>query len=162
VVPEGDLTPKGERPSLIERRVRRIVNARSATIGLAATFVGFAVIGAVVMRFADPDNFPSVALAIWWALQTVTTVGYGDVVPTTVAGRIVGGIVMVTGVAFIAFVTAGVTSTVLQRAEAEAKETDRARDEQRTEAMIDVLTQIREAVTEQGRRLDNIESKISS
>jgi voltage-gated potassium channel len=160
-MPEGDLTPKGERPSLIERQVRRIVNARSVTIGLAATFVGLAVIGAVVMRFADPHNFPSVALAIWWALQTVTTVGYGDVVPTTVAGRIVGGIVMVIGVAFIAFVTAGVTSTVIQRAEEEAQEAERARDEQRSEAMIAALTQIRQAVTELDRRLDNIESKIS-
>ena len=41
------------------------------------------------MRFADSDNFPSVGLAMWWALQTVTTVGYGGVVPTTVFGRVI-------------------------------------------------------------------------
>jgi hypothetical protein len=68
---------------------------------------------------------------------------------------------MVIGVAFIAFVTAGVTSTVIQRAEEEAQEAERARDEQRSEAMIAALTQIRQAVTELDRRLDNIESKIS-
>jgi voltage-gated potassium channel Kch len=158
----GDLTPKGGRPSLIERRIRRIVNARSVTIGLAATFVGLAVVGGIVIRIADPDNFPSVGLGVWWALQTVTPVGYGDVVPTSVAGRFVGGVVMVIGVAFIAFVTAGVTSSVLQRGQAEAQEADRAHSEQATQTIIDALTQTRQAVAELGERLDDIESKITT
>ena len=74
------------------------------------TFVFLALIGGILIRFVDHENFPSVGLGIWWALQTVTTVGYGDVVPTTLAGRIIGGVVMVIGIAFISFVTAGVTS----------------------------------------------------
>ena len=115
----SDSPPSG-RDSLIERRVQRIVNARSVTVGLAVTFVGVAVVGGIVIRFTDPHNFASVGLGIWWALQTVTAVGYGDVVPTTVAGRIVGSAEMVLGVAFIAFVTAGVTSVLIRRSEAEA------------------------------------------
>jgi voltage-gated potassium channel Kch len=158
---DDDLTAQGG-DSLIERRVRRIVNARSVTIGLAATFVGLAVVGAIVMRIADPDNFPSVGLAVWWALQTVTTVGYGDIVPTTTAGQVVGGIEMVIGVAFIAFVTAGVTSTVIQRGQAEAQEADRAQSERTTQTIIDALTQTRQAVAELGKRLDEIESKLSN
>jgi voltage-gated potassium channel len=67
------------------------------------------------MRIADPHNFPSFGLAVWWALQTITTVGYGDVVPTTALGKVVGSVEMVIGVSFIAFLTAGVTSTVIQR-----------------------------------------------
>jgi hypothetical protein len=67
------------------------------------------------MRIADQENYPSLGTAAWWVLQTVTTVGYGDVVPTTTAGRVVGGIEMVLGVSFIAFLTAGVTSTVIRR-----------------------------------------------
>jgi voltage-gated potassium channel len=153
---DGGLTP-GQRPSLTERRIERIVNARSVTIGLAATFIGLALVGAIVMRIADPDNFPSVGLAIWWALQTVTTVGYGDVVPTTDAGRVVGGVEMVIGIAFIAFVTAGVTSTVIQRGEAEAKEAGLAQ----TQTIIDAMTQTTQALTELGERLDQIESKIT-
>jgi voltage-gated potassium channel Kch len=154
-----DQSGKEAHASLIERRVRRIVNARSVTIGLAATFVGLAVVGAAFMRIADPDNFPSIGLAIWWALQTVTTVGYGDVVPTTVAGRVLGGIEMVIGVAFIAFVTAGVTSAVIQRAEAEAQEADRLRDEQNTKTIIDALMQTQQALSELGERLKAIESQ---
>jgi len=131
-------------------------------VGLAVTFVGLAVAGGIVMRIADPNNFPSVGLGVWWALQTVTTVGYGDVVPTTVAGRIVGGIEMVLGVAFIAFVTAGVTSSVIQRGEAEAQKTDRAQDERNTRTILEALTQTRQTLSELGDRLDQIESKIIS
>jgi len=111
------------------------------------------------MRFADPHNFPSVWLAAWWALQTVTTAGYGDVVPTTVAGRLVGSAEMVLGVAFISFVTAGVTSAVIQRFQLEQQETDRARDERNTQTIIDALdqatrtlTELRERVTTSTRR----------
>jgi hypothetical protein len=57
---------------------------------LALTFVALALVGAIVIRIADAHNFPSLGLAVWWALQTVTTVGYGDVVPSTSAGRVVG------------------------------------------------------------------------
>ncbi len=63
-------TPSRAQGSLIEKRVQRIANARSVTLGLAVTFVGLALVGAIVMRFADSDNFPSVGLATWWALQT--------------------------------------------------------------------------------------------
>lgn len=148
--------------SLIERRIQRIVNARSATIGLAATFVSLAIAGAIVMRFADPKNFPSIGLAVWWALQTVTTVGYGDVVPTTDWGRVVGGVEMVLGVAFIAFVTAGVTSAVLQRGQSRQLEAERARDEQHARSVIDALARTDRALVELRDKLDDIELKLNS
>jgi voltage-gated potassium channel len=157
-----DLTPQPERPSLIERRARRIVNARSVVIGLALTFVGLAFVGAIVMRIADPDDFPSLGLAIWWALQTVTTVGYGDVVPTTALGRVIGGIEMVIGISFIAFLTAGVTSTVIQRGSAQAQEVERARDERDAKTILDAVVETRQAITELDARLDRIESKITA
>jgi voltage-gated potassium channel len=147
--------------SLVERRMRRIVNARSVTVGLALTFVGLALIGAILIRFADQDNFPSFGLAVWWALQTVTTVGYGDVVPTTTVGRIVGGFEMVLGISFIAFLTAGVTSTVIQRGDAQAQEDDRAHRERNTQTIVDGLTETRQAISQLEQRLDQIESKLT-
>jgi voltage-gated potassium channel len=156
-----DLTPQPDRPSLIERRARRIVNARSVVIGLALTFVGLAFLGAIVMRIADPDDFPSLGLAIWWALQTVTTVGYGDVVPTTAVGRVIGSIEMVIGISFIAFLTAGVTSTVIQRGSAKAQAVERAHDERAAKTILDALVGARQAITELDARLDRIESKIT-
>jgi voltage-gated potassium channel len=154
-------TDKEAQAPLLERRIQKIVNARSVVIGLALTFVGLAVAGAALMRIADPNNFPSIGLAIWWALQTVTTVGYGDVVPTSVGGRILGGVEMVIGVSFIAFVTAGVTSVIVQRGEAEAQEADRLRDEQNTKTIIDSLTEAKQALGELGERLNAIESQIA-
>ena len=55
--------------------------------------------------------------------------GYGDVVPTTAAGRFIGGPEMVIGVSFIAFLTAGVTSAVVQREQAGAAEDEQRREE---------------------------------
>lgn len=132
------------------------------TVGLALTFFAVALVGAIVMRIADPHNFPSLGLAVWWALQTVTTVGYGDVVPTTNAGRVVGGLEMVLGVSFIAFLTAGVTSTVIQRGEARTQEADRAQKERESQMIVDALTQTRDAVTELDKRLESIESRFTT
>jgi voltage-gated potassium channel len=129
---------------------------------LAVTFLVLAFVGAILIRIADPDNFPSLGLAMWWALQTVTTVGYGDVVPTSTTGRLVGGIEMVIGVSFIAFLTAGVTSTVIQRGEARTKDDDRAGRERDAQTIVDALTQTRQAITELDRRLDNIESRLTN
>ena len=131
-------------------------------MGLSVTFVGLAFVGAIVMRIADPDNFPSLGLAIWWALQTVTTVGYGDVVPTTGVGQVIGGIEMVVGISFIAFLTAGVTSIVIQRGAAEAQEIERSHDERTAETILDSLVETRRAITELDARLDRIESKITA
>ena len=159
---ESDPRPNPGRPSLIERRVRRIANARSVTVGLAVTFLVLALVGAILIRIADPDNFPSLGVAIWWALQTVTTVGYGDVVPATTTGRVVGGLEMVIGVSFIAFLTAGVTSTVIQRGEARTKDDNRAGRERDAQTIVDALTQTRQAITELDKRLDTIESKLTN
>ena len=150
-VPESVLRP-GRKTSFVERRIRRIVNARSVTIGLAATFVGLALIGGVIIRFVDHQNFPSVG--IWWALQTVTTVGYGDVVPATTAGRTIGGLEMVLGIAFISFVTAGVTSSLVQRAARAESEADRVRREEIAERIVDQLAEL-------GKRLDAVDSKLA-
>src|SRR5262245_32351358 len=52
-------------------------------------------------RDAQRDKFGSIPAAAWWALSTLTTVGYGDVVPITALGKVVGGIVMLLGVGMI-------------------------------------------------------------
>lgn len=55
-----------------------------------------------IERHVQPEAFGSVPAAMWWAMATLTTVGYGDVVPVTVAGRIVGGLVMLFGLGMFA------------------------------------------------------------
>ena len=155
------MAAKPPRESLIDRRVRRIANARSVTWGLAVTFVLLALVGAVVERIVDPHDFPTLGLALWWSLQTVTTVGYGDVVPTTHVGRLVGGADLVLGVSFIAFLTAGVTSTVVERARSDAEQLNRDQQVEETRTIVEALTETRAAITALDNRLDWIESKLT-
>ena len=53
---------------------------------------------------------------MWWALQTVTTVGYGDIVPADTEGRIIGAILMLQGIGFITVIAASVTATLIEQA----------------------------------------------
>ena len=61
---------------------------------LMLCIVGFAVGFALLIRILDPHDFPTIGLALWWAVMTVTTVGYGDIVPTTTAGRFVASMLV--------------------------------------------------------------------
>jgi voltage-gated potassium channel Kch len=79
---------------------------------------------------------------MWWSLQTVTTVGYGDVTPGHFSGRLVGAVVMLEGTAFIAIITAAITSNFVARATqayaaAQAEEDDG--DVQRLERHLEQL-----------------------
>jgi len=56
----------------------------------------------VVEHNAQPDKFGTIPDAMWWSVATVTTVGYGDVVPTTTGGRIIGAFTMVSGLLMLA------------------------------------------------------------
>ena len=141
------------RPALIERRIRKIANARSITLALAMTFVGLSLAGAVAIRFLDEESFPSFGIAVWWALQTVTTVGYGDVIPAGSTGKVIGGIEMVLGVSFISFLTAGVTSAVIQRSQDKRHEEERVREMQDLQRLVETLGEIRTAITALERRL---------
>ena len=132
------------------------------TLGLAATFLLLAFLGAVLMWLIDDKNFSSFGLAAWWALQTVTTVGYGDVVPTTAVGKVVGGIEMVIGISFIAFLTATVTSMAIERGAAEKQETALKAATENTQRIIDALGTTTTAVTELNARLDRIEARLGS
>jgi voltage-gated potassium channel len=62
-------------------------------------------------HIAQPDDFSSIPATLWWAVVTLTTTGYGDMAPITSLGKILAGIIMLTGVAFFAIpagiITAG-------------------------------------------------------
>ncbi len=64
------------------------------------------------MRIVDPEDFPSLGVALWWAVTTVTTVGYGDVVPVQPAGRAVAAVLMIVGFASLSLLT-GIVASVL-------------------------------------------------
>ena len=89
--------------------------ARAARI-IAFLTVSLTVVSGVVIHFLDRANFPNIGGGMWWAVQTVTTVGYGDEVPTSTGGRLVATLVMVLGIGFLTVVTAAITSTFVEAA----------------------------------------------
>ncbi|HKJ72567.1 MAG TPA: cyclic nucleotide-gated ion channel [Alphaproteobacteria bacterium] len=75
---------------------------RRALTAAFAIMVGLGTLSASLIYFvernAQPDVFSSVPASMWWALTTLTTVGYGDVVPVTPLGKVVGGLTMIFGI----------------------------------------------------------------
>jgi len=136
--------PSVPRPNLVERRLSRFlrepVSVRSAAgVIIVATAVIVTVSG-VAIRALDSREYSSIWEGMWWALQTVTTVGYGDVTPENVAGRFVAGAVMLAGVALVAIVTAAVTSSFVARAE-EQRGADDATDDDLAAERLDARLQ---------------------
>jgi voltage-gated potassium channel len=81
---------------------------------IAVVTIGVTVVGGLLVRLTDPASMPSVVTGFWWSLQTVTTVGYGDVVPGSFAGRATAAVVMLAGLSFLAVTTAAVTNAFVE------------------------------------------------
>ena len=90
--------------------IRSLVDAlyseRRALAGCFVIFCGTTVIAAAVMHLiehkAQPDKFGTIPDAMWWAIVTIGTVGYGDAVPVTVAGRVLAGVTIFVGLIMMA------------------------------------------------------------
>jgi voltage-gated potassium channel Kch len=144
---------------LIERRMAKFlrgpVTVRSAASVIVASTAVVVVASGLLMRALDHKEYKNIFIGMWWAIQTVTTVGYGDVTPVSVAGRIVAAFVMLEGIALVAIVTAAITSTFVARATA-LQEADliaeEKKEEARAQARFDDLTE----------RLDRLEKLLVS
>ena len=122
--------------------------AGGITPGIAVQIIGIytvtvVLLGALLMWLVDEENFPTYGGALWWAAQTVTTVGYGDVVPTNTSGRVVAGVVMFSGIALISVVSGAAAGGLLQTV--------------RRKRGMDTETRILEEIEALHRRLDELE-----
>ena len=88
---------------------------RAMAVIIVATLVSVMVGGALI-TVVDREEFPDLGTGMWWALQTVTTVGYGDVTPENTAGRLVGALFLLEAISFVTIVTAVITSSFVERA----------------------------------------------
>jgi voltage-gated potassium channel len=137
----------------LARVLREPPSVRVAARAIVSTTIVIVIAAGVLIRVTDHDEFPNVWLGMWWALETVTTVGYGDVVPKHVLGRIVAALVMLQGLALLAIVTAAITSTFVSRATRELEATivrEEASDLEQIEARFDELE----------RRFDRLEAAL--
>ena len=107
--------PLGRR---FQRRVeRKGLRPRYAAYVIVAFWALGVVVFGIVERLVDPDTFDTVWLGMWWAIQTVTTVGYGDVVPGSTAGKVIASFMMLGGLSLFAVVTGAITSAFVAQAQ---------------------------------------------
>lgn len=100
----------------LDRAIARAATPRGGAVVIATVTTTATVVCGLLMSTIDHENFTTLGQGLWWAVQTVTTVGYGDHVPTNAAGQLLASLVMLLGLAFLAVITAAITSTFVARA----------------------------------------------
>ena len=104
------------------------------------------------MTITDHESYPTIGSGLWWAVQTTTTVGYGDNVPESAAGRLVAAAVMLFGIGFLTVITAAITSTFVARARLEQAASDSGHfDDGTTPSARRRLERIEAALTRPGK-----------
>jgi voltage-gated potassium channel Kch len=99
----------------LEKWIARATTPRSAAVVIASVTAVVTLVAGLLMTVIDHDSFSSVGGGLWWAIQTVTTVGYGDRVPENTGGQILAALVMLLGIGFLTVVTAAITSAFVTR-----------------------------------------------
>jgi voltage-gated potassium channel len=108
----------------LQRGVERLTLFKAVRM-VAAVALGLALVAAMLELMVD-SGINGFGNAMWWAIVTVTTVGYGDVVPETAAGRFVGAGLMLVGVSAIPIATSLVVSVFFTRMQEKLREQDSA------------------------------------
>ena len=147
--PEGKATaPKPAHPHAVSVLSRKpLTTARTAWI-ISCVTVLMTIISGVLIHLTDKKNYPGIGDGLWWAIQTVTTVGYGDLVPTSTTGRFIAALVMVAGIGFLTVITAAITAAFIESAR-------RSLEATRPDTVSAKLDQI-------GTRLDAIEATLKN
>lgn len=106
-------------------------------------FLTVTILGGVLVVYIDP-SIGSPWKGIWWAWQTVTTVGYGDVIPGSIAGKVFAAVLMLVGVALFSLVSANLAAYFVERG--------RRQKEKKPEKMV------QRQLREMGDRIETIEA----
>jgi voltage-gated potassium channel Kch len=122
--------------------LREPVSVRNAA-GVIVTATTLVVLASgAAMRLLDHAEYPNIERGFWWAVQTVTTVGYGDVTPKRVAGRIVAVVVMLWGIAFLSITVAVITSAFVARQEKDLAEAEAAHEAAQDDRLDELSTRL--------------------
>lgn len=106
------------RPDRVPMTARLLLRESISARAAAGIIAGFTLVitfgGAFLERLADHREFHTFGKGMWFALQTVTTVGYGDVTPRRPSGRFIAAVIMLAGIGFLAVITASVTASLVE------------------------------------------------
>jgi voltage-gated potassium channel len=117
--PESATVQRGsDKPAKVPLTARLLLQQSLTARRAAAIIAAFTLLvtlgGGILERVIDHQEYPSIGRGLWFALQTVTTVGYGDVTPSQRDGRIIAAVLMLTAIGFLAVITASVTASLVE------------------------------------------------
>ena len=124
----------------LQRKIEKLTIVRAVRL-VAMVALSLAIVAAILEWAIDP-GIGSFNDSLWWAVVTVTTVGYGDVVPTSAGGRLVGALLMLAGVSAIPITTSLVVSVFVSRIQRKQHEVD----EKDRKDIVDRLERIEKAL----------------
>ncbi|MFL5860476.1 MAG: potassium channel family protein [Solirubrobacteraceae bacterium] len=130
--------------------LRDSLTARRAAGIIAAFTVVVTLVGGILERLLDHQEYPTIGRGLWFALQTVTTVGYGDVTPHRTSGRVIASAVMLAGLGFLAVITAAVTATLVESSRRRFAAGAEKENERELDEILRRLARIEAALTQQG------------
>lgn len=140
----GTGPPARERPR-VERFIAQISPSRAIGLVIAVS-VAITALGALALRLVNPAALTSFGDSAWLSVTTVTTVGFGDVVPSNTSGRVVTALLALLGISLIPVLTSVVVSVLL----AQHRQQDDAARADQSRALL-------EALQHHSERLDRIE-----
>jgi voltage-gated potassium channel len=140
---ETESNPLENRP-----RLARIVGTVPGVRWLVAAIVAVSLACAVLAWLVAREDFPTLGRALWWAAQTVTTVGYGDVTPVTTPGRFVAAVLMIAGFATLTLVTASISAGYVNRLQ-----------QKRRQGELEVLLETLHRIERRLERLEELERR---
>jgi voltage-gated potassium channel len=94
---------------------------RHAAYAIVTFWLIAVVVFGVLERIVDPTTFHSVWLGMWWGVETVTTVGYGDIVPNGTVGKVLASFLMLGGLSLLSIIIATITSSFVARRQEELR-----------------------------------------
>jgi len=152
---QGHTTHESRLEKWLNRRVARATTPRGAAVVIATAAFLVTIAAGVAMTITDHERYPTIGSGLWWAVQTTTTVGYGDNVPQSAAGRLVAAAVMLFGIGFLTVITAAITSTFVARARLEQAAWGSG------PSTPDQLQQLDEQLRQLDERLERIEAALT-
>lgn len=155
-MPDSGTEPQPSRAELyLEHRIdEKGLRPRIAASVIAVVWLIAIVLFGILQRAVDPTTFESIWSGMWWATQTVTTVGYGDIVPQSTAGQILGTLMMIGGLSFFAVLTGWITTAFVTRAQA-------LRDQGSDQELRDKIDNLSAEITALQSRIDGLSHRPS-
>lgn len=149
--------------SLLKRTGGEQFRGKVMSFTIGATIL-LLIVGALAITDAERGvpgaNINSFGEALWWALTTITTVGYGDLYPVTSTGRVVAAILMISGIALVGVVTATLASWLVQKV-SEVAEDEAAATRDQVEALTQQISDLRAELAAQHHDADGYRARDS-